>query len=117
MNKVIQFFNIQLSLTAKLTISLTKIFGISLYKANIICEKFGFNSNTLIQEVDLQTFNNIRKFILTEYSVEQDLRKARKNSIENFILNKSVRGLRHRLRLPVRGQRTRSNHKTQKRLL
>jgi small subunit ribosomal protein S13 len=117
MTKVIQFFNIQLLLNSKLNISLTKIFGISLSKANIICEKFGFNKNSLVRDVDFQMFNELRKFILVSYSVEQNLRKVRRDSIENLILSKTVKGFRHRLHLPVRGQRTRSNHKTQKRLI
>lgn len=117
MSKFIQFFSIQLLLTDKLNISLTKIFGINFYNANTICKKFGFNKNSLVQDVDFQTFNEIRRFILTEYLVEQNLRKTVQSSIEDLILYKNIKGLRHRLKLPVRGQRTRSNHKTQKKLI
>lgn len=117
MQKFIQFFNIQFPITAKLNISLTQIFGINFFKANIICKKFGFNNNSLVKDVDFPIFNEIRKYILLEFIVEQDLRKNIYDSIEELTSIKSVKGFRHRLKLPVRGQRTRSNHKTQKKLI
>jgi small subunit ribosomal protein S13 len=116
MNNSIQFFEIQIHLTKKLNISLSKIFGISFSKANFICQKFGFTRNSLVNDVNLNTFSEIRKFILMKYSIQNDLRKNIQNSISDLILIKSIKGLRHRLKLPVRGQRTRSNHKTQKNL-
>ena len=48
------------------------------------------------------------------YTIEMDLRKKKKDNIERLINIKSYRGFRHSFGLPVRGQRTRSNGKTQK---
>lgn len=114
MNNYIQLFESQIHSTKKLSISLSKIFGISFFKASFICKKFGFTGNSLVRDVNLNTFSEIRKFILAEYLIQNDLRKHVQSSISELISIKSVKGLRHRLKLPVRGQRTRSNHKTQK---
>jgi small subunit ribosomal protein S13 len=117
MSKYIQLFNLQLNLKKKLGISLNKIFGISFFRSNLICKKFGFNKNSLLEDVELNTLNDIRKYILLDYLIQNDLRKNVQTSINELISIKGVKGLRHRLRLPVRGQRTRSNHKTQKNLV
>lgn len=114
MNNFIQLFNIQLQLNKTLHVVLTQIFGINFFRSNNICKKFGFNQNSKLDDVDLNILNDIRKFILLEYSIQNVLRKTIQSSILDLILLKSIKGLRHRLNLPVRGQRTRSNHKTQK---
>jgi len=110
----IQLFNIHLDVNKNLTVAFMQIFGISLTISNIICRKFGFNQNSLLKDVNLSTLNEIRKYILLEYSIQNGLRKNIQTSITSLISIKSIRGLRHKLKLPVRGQRTRSNHKTQK---
>ena len=117
MQNFIQLFNIQLSLKKSLCISLTSIFGINLFTSNIICKKFGFNSKSLLKDVNFTVIKEIRKFILLEYSIQDILRKKIQLSILNLISFKSVKGLRHKLKLPVRGQRTRSNHKTRRKLV
>ena len=57
MSNYIQFFEIRIYSTKKLNISLSKIFGISFSKANFICQKFGFTSNSLVKDVNLNTFS------------------------------------------------------------
>jgi len=117
MKNFIQLFNIQLNLEKRLVISLTYIFGISLFTSNIVCKKFGFNSNSLLKDVNFTILKEIRKFILLEYFIQDTLRKKVQLAILNLVSIKSVKGLRHKLKLPVRGQRTRSNHKTRRKLI
>ena len=112
----IQLFNIQLDLTKNLITSLTKIFGINIASSLFICKKFGFNKNSSIKEVNISTIAEIRKFILDNYLIQNKLKKMIQTSIQELSLIKSTKGLRHKLRLPVRGQRTRTNHKTQKKI-
>lgn len=116
MKNSIQLFNIQFDLHKNLFISLTQIFGINLFLAETICKKFGFNKKSILGDVDLEILNEIRKFILAEYVIQDQLKKNIQSSILEFTLIKSTKGLRHKLKLPVRGQRTRTNHKTQKRV-
>ena len=52
--------------------------------------------------------------IRTNYLIEENLRKKIKSNIQEYIDNGSIRGFRHRHGLPVRGQRTHTNAKTQK---
>jgi small subunit ribosomal protein S13 len=117
MKNFIQLFNIQLNLEKKLLISLTYIFGINLFISNVVCTKFGFNFNSLLKDVNFTTLKEIRRFILHEYVIQDTLRKKVQLAILNLVSIKSVKGLRHKLKLPVRGQRTRSNHKTRQKLI
>jgi small subunit ribosomal protein S13 len=74
-------------------------------------------------EIDLNKRSNdlteqevakIRDLIEREHTVEGDLRKENQNNIKRLIEIGCYRGMRHRLQLPVRGQRTRSNSRTRK---
>ncbi len=56
----------------------------------------------------------INTLLQSEYVVEGDLRRQVQNNIKRLISIHSYRGLRHRLGLPVRGQRTRTNARTRK---
>lgn len=116
MKNSIQLFNIQLDLSKNLLVSLTKVFGINLFFSHKICTNFGFNKNSSLEDVSLEVINEMRKFILNEYLIQDRLHKNTQSSILDLITLKSVKGLRHKLKLPIRGQRTRTNHKTQKKL-
>ena len=116
MKNSIQFLNTQLTSNKKLIVSLSQIFGINLFLATSVCRKFGFNKNSYVKDVNLSTLNNMRKFITTQISIQDRLKKQVKASITFLGEIKSVKGLRHKLKLPVRGQRTRTNHKTRKKL-
>ncbi len=58
--------------------------------------------------------NKIREEIDTNFKVEGDLRTERSMNIKRLIDIGSYRGLRHKKRLPVRGQRTRTNARSWK---
>lgn len=113
---VIQFLSLQLVKKQNLIVSLIHIFGINFYFASKICTKFGFTKNSLFEDVPLDLLSELRKFILTTYSIQGSLKNKINSDIHDIILNRSIRGLRHKLQLPVRGQRTRTNHKTRKKI-
>lgn len=112
----IQLFNIQFDLTKNLLRSLTLIFGINTTISLFICKKFGFNKNSQLKEVSGSTISEIRKFILNNYIIQSKLKQMTQIAIQELSSIKSIKGLRHKLKLPVRGQRTRTNHKTQKKI-
>ena len=58
--------------------------------------------------------NKIAKILEKGYAVEGDLRKEISDNIKRLIEIRSYRGLRHVKKLPVRGQRTRSNARTKR---
>ena len=111
---VIQFLHIQFFQNKNLIVSLTHIFGINFCLATEICIKFGFTKSSLVGDVPLDLLRDLRKFIITTYSIQSSLQNKISLNISDLTLNRSYRGLRHKLQLPVRGQRTRTNHKTQK---
>lgn len=113
----IQLFKIQLATQKNLVIAFTNIFGIHLSFSQRICRKFGFSKSSRVCDVDLRVLNDIRRFILSTFRIQKQLSSYTQSFIDELIALKSVRGLRHKLKLPVRGQRTRTNHKTQRRLI
>lgn len=98
----------------RLEISLTYIYGVGKKRSNEIIAKLRLDPNMkagTLTEDDIAKFNSI---LQSEYVVEGDLRRQVQNNIKRLISIHSYRGLRHRLGLPVRGQRTRTNSRTRK---
>jgi small subunit ribosomal protein S13 len=94
-------------------IGLRKIFGIGPFRAKLICDTLSINKHFRIKDLtDLKKSRLIKE--IQTYTTEGDLKKEIKNNIDKLISIKSYHGLRHNLGLPVRGQRTRSNAKTQR---
>ena len=95
-------------------IALTYIFGIGKKIANDICVDASVDTSKRVSELNDEELNKIRELIDNSYSVEGDLR--RKVSLDIKRLNDlgCYRGLRHRKKLPVRGQRTHTNARTRK---
>ncbi len=98
----------------KVNISLTYIFGIGKKIAKDICKDASIDISKRVSELNEEEINKIRDLIDKDYSVEGDLR--RKISLDIKRLNDlgCYRGLRHRKKLPVRGQRTHTNARTRK---
>ena len=95
-------------------IALTYIFGIGNKIANDICNSASIDTSKRVSQLNDDELNKIREIIDTSYTVEGDLR--RKVSLDIKRLNDlgCYRGLRHRKKLPVRGQRTHTNARTRK---
>ncbi|WMC18781.1 MAG: 30S ribosomal protein S13 [Enterobacteriaceae bacterium PSpicST2] len=93
--------------------ALTKIFGIGKSRAKQICLKFNINDKIKIKNLNFKQIEYIREYI-SNLLVEGDLRREIKLNIKRLIDIKCYRGLRHRNKLPVRGQRTKTNARTSK---
>ncbi|MCX7760930.1 MAG: 30S ribosomal protein S13 [Hydrogenothermaceae bacterium] len=98
----------------RLEIALTYIYGIGKTRAKEILEKTGISGLKRVGELTPDELNTIRKFIEQNYKVEGDLRREVAVSIKKLVDMGCYRGIRHRLGLPVRGQRTKTNAKTRK---
>ena len=98
----------------KINIALTYIFGIGNKIADDICSEASVDITKRVSEVNDDELNVIRDLIDQKHTVEGDLR--RKISLDIKRLNDlgCYRGLRHRKKLPVRGQRTHTNARTRK---
>ncbi len=98
----------------KINIALTYIFGIGPKIAGNICDEASVDVSKRVSELNDEDLNKIRDLIDQKHVVEGDLR--RKISLDIKRLNDlgCYRGLRHRKKLPVRGQRTHTNARTRK---
>jgi len=94
-------------------IALTAILGVGRSRARTICTASGVNSSTKIKDLSDTQMDKLREQV-AKFSVEGDLRREVSMSIKRLIDLGTWRGKRHRLGLPVRGQRTRTNARTRK---
>ena len=98
----------------KINIALTYIYGIGPKIAGDICDEASIDVTKRVNQLNDDELNKIRDLIDQKHTVEGDLR--RKISLDIKRLNDlgCYRGLRHRKKLPVRGQRTHTNARTRK---
>ena len=95
-------------------IGLTYIYGIGNKFSSDICRSLSIPSSKRVNELTDDEILKIREYIDKNFTVEGDLRRDKSFSIKWLIDLASYRGLRHKKKLPVRGQRTRCNARTRK---
>ena len=98
----------------RLEVSLTYIYGIGRKLSNDIIEKLGLDRNMKAHNLSEDQIAQINAVLQNDFTVEGDLRRQVQNNIKRLISIHSYRGMRHRLGLPVRGQRTKTNSRTRK---
>jgi small subunit ribosomal protein S13 len=98
----------------KVNIALTYIFGIGPKIAGDICTEATIDISKRVNQLNEDEVNKIREIIETKHSVEGDLRRKISMNIKRLTDLGCYRGLRHRKKLPVRGQRTHTNARTRK---
>jgi small subunit ribosomal protein S13 len=98
----------------KLWISLTYIKGIGKTSSHKICEKAGIDPYIRASGLSDEQIKKLRSIIDSDYIVEGDLRRKVSLDIKKLIDIKCYRGMRHWMKLPVRGQRTSTNARTRK---
>lgn len=95
----------------RLEIGLTAIYGIGRSTACDILDKVGVNRGKKASEVSENEEAKIRT-VVESYKVEGDLRRIVTGNVKRLKDIKAYRGVRHMKRLPVRGQRTKTNSRT-----
>jgi len=98
----------------RVEIALRYIHGIGPAKASEICDKIGIARERRVAELSDAEVIQIREAIDADYMVEGDLRREVSLNIKRLMDLGCYRGMRHRRRLPVRGQRTHTNARTRK---
>lgn len=94
-------------------IALRSVFGVGRTRALQICDAVGIAPSVKVVDLQEETANLIQKAV-AEFEVEGDLRRRIAMNIKRLRDIKCYRGLRHRMGLPVRGQRTKTNARTRK---
>ncbi len=98
----------------RVEIGLTSIFGIGRKTSQKILEETGVDPNKRVRDLTDDDALKIRTVIDRDYKVEGDLRREVTTNIKRLLDIGSYRGLRHKAKLPVRGQRTKTNARTRK---
>ena len=98
----------------RIEIALTYIFGIGLPSSKKILASTGVNPDTRVKDLSEEEAQKLRREIEDHYRVEGDLRREVTMNIKRLIDIGCYRGIRHKLGLPVRGQRTKTNARTRK---
>ena len=94
-------------------ISLTHIFGIGRKTAQNICTDLKIDYTKKVSDLSEEEIESIRTSVAS-YVVEGDLRRNISTNIKRLMDLASYRGIRHRRKLPTRGQNTKNNARTRK---
>ena len=95
-------------------VGLRYIYGIGPSLSRKIVAQAGINPLVKVKDLTEEEVSRLREIIEKGFKVEGELRKEINLNIQRLIEIGSYRGIRHRLRLPVRGQRTRTNARTKR---
>jgi small subunit ribosomal protein S13 len=115
---VVRLVGVDLPRNKRIKYALTSIYGIGISRAEEILEKAGLDN---ADEKGLRTedlsdidISNLRRILEDEYQLEGDLRRLKALNLKRLMEIGSIKGRRHRVGLPVRGQRTRTNARTRR---
>jgi small subunit ribosomal protein S13 len=98
----------------RVEIGLTYIYGIGLTRAKKIITASGVNPDIRVKDLSDADVTALREAVESGAEVEGDLRRLEAMNIKRLMDIGTYRGRRHRLGLPVRGQRTRTNARTRR---
>jgi small subunit ribosomal protein S13 len=98
----------------QIVISLCYLYGVGDYVARELCHKAGIDPTKRARELQEEEVARLTTLLERDYTVEGPLRRQVAQDITRLRDIKCYRGMRHRLGLPVRGQRTRTNARTRK---
>jgi|688.fasta_scaffold540676_2 small subunit ribosomal protein S13 len=101
-------------ITKKIIYALPLIYGIGKATAIKICKDLGIVQHLKIEQLTEDQQNSITKIITLNYQIENTLKNQIKNNISSLIKINCNKGVCHKKGLPVRGQRSRTNARTQK---
>jgi len=94
-------------------ISLTYIYGIGRSRSKEILAAAKVDESTKVQDWTDDEISNIREAVGT-FTIEGELRSETQLNIKRLMDIGCYRGIRHRVGLPLRGQRTKNNSRTRK---
>lgn len=104
---------IDLPKNKRIDIALTYIYGIGLSRSKEILKKININLKP-VRDLNDTEVTSIRYILDSDYLIEGDLRRFESLNIKRLMEINSYKGKRHRIGLPLRGQRTRTNARTRR---
>ncbi|WP_028953617.1 30S ribosomal protein S13 [Synechococcus sp. CC9616] len=97
----------------RVEVALTYIYGIGPNRARTILSKSGVNPDIRVKDLDDGDVQKLRG-ATESFTIEGDLRRQEGMALKRLQDIGCLRGRRHRMSLPVRGQRTRTNARTRR---
>ena len=97
----------------RIEVSLPYIYGVGLTRSQAILAKTGVSPDIRVKDLEDGDLQKLRNAI-EEYTLEGDLRRQEGMALKRLQDIGCLRGRRHRMSLPVRGQRTRTNARTRR---
>ena len=94
-------------------ISLTYIYGVGRSRAQEILAQAKVSEDTKVSEWNDDEISRIRETV-SQFTIEGELRSETQLNIKRLMDIGCYRGIRHRIGLPLRGQRTKNNSRTRK---
>lgn len=98
----------------RLEIGLQYIYGIGPTRSKQILDATSLDGDKRVKDLTEDEVVQLREYIVKNYQIEGDLRRETQMNIKRLTEIGCYRGLRHRRRLPARGQKTRTNARTTK---
>ncbi len=95
-------------------VALQSIYGIGASSSQRVLAATGIDPGIRVKELSEEQVGQIRDVLDKQYKLEGDLRREVQSNIKRLIEISCYRGTRHRMRLPVHGQRTRTNARTKR---
>ncbi len=112
---MIRISGIVLNSNKHISIALRSIYGIGKINSIYICKMAKILPTCKVKHLNENNISHIQKLI-SDFDVEGNLRTRIRLNIKRLIDIKCYKGSRHKARLPVNGQRTKTNAKTRKRI-
>lgn len=114
---MIYLFESKLPENKSIQFGLKYVHGINKNRAFLICKTLGFSSNLKVKNLSIIQITQLTKFVESlNFVIANDLKRLNLLDKKKLISIKSYRGLRRKKGLPVRGQRTRTNAKTSRKI-
>lgn len=112
---MIQLYGVFLKENKSFYIQIQKIFGIGSFRAKILCKILGISLTCKLDNLTPIQIRYLKRFLDKKFVLGSELKKRINDDIDRLKRIKCYRGFRHLMSLPTRGQRSKTNAKTQKR--
>jgi small subunit ribosomal protein S13 len=97
-----------------IVIGLQYIYGVGPTASKNLLAKAGIDENLKVKDLTEEQVTRIRNVLDVDYKVEGDLRREVQFNVKRLVDIGTIRGVRHKRSLPVRGQRTKTNARTRR---
>lgn len=111
---MVRIAGVDLPQNKPIRVALLHIYGIGITASRRILAAAAVDAGIRVKDLSDTDISKMRDIITNEYQVEGDLRREVQFNIKRLIEIGCIRGTRHRMNLPVHGQRTQTNARTRK---